>query len=383
MPDKLRTLTFSNRCNIFYNNKLKGSRLGIRWVGYPGVFLVLLAGCSRQTEQRSMDLTVPVTVQTVELGAMESTVTATGTLRSVREAQLITEVEGIFHLVTTDGGRKPAEGMRVSQGQMIARLKNEEHVVGARLESRKLARETAGKTLKEQEILFKRGLVTEKEVEDARRESADAESNHQDALIQIEKTRIRAPISGFLTGVTDATEGTLIGQATLICKVMDYGEVVVDLKIPNAYIAAIALGQVVRVENYAFAGRVFAGRITAVDPALDPTTRTFRAKATVRNPGLLLRPGMFVKARIVTDSHEDVVVIPRRFVLNRQNQKVVFIEESGRAQMRQVKTGLEDKENIEVLDGLEAGERLITSNYETLRRRTRVRVTGEGVPGGN
>jgi RND family efflux transporter MFP subunit len=128
---------------------------------------------------------------------------------------------------------------------------------------------------------------------------------------------------------------------------------------------------------------VFAGRITAVDPALDPTTRTFRAEGTIENPDRLLRPGMFVKAEVVTESHEDVVVIPRQFVLNRQNQKVVFIEESGRAQMRQVKVGLEGRENVEVLDGLEDGDRMITSNYETLRRRTRVRVTGEGVPGRN
>ncbi len=347
------------------------------------LLLGLLSGCGRQTEQRSVDLTVPVTVQTVELGAMESTVTATGTLRPVREAQLITEIKGIFHLVAADGMGKPAEGMPVLEGQLIARLENEEHVVGARLESKKLTRETASRTLKEQEVLFKRGLVTEKEVEDARRALADAESNYQDALIQIEKIRIRAPIAGFLTGVTDATEGTLINQATLIGKVMDYSQVVVDLKIPNSQIVAIRLGQVVRVENYAFQDRVFIGRITAVDPALDPTTRTFRAQGTVENPDRLLRPGMFVKAQVVTESHEDVVVIPRQFVLNRQNQKVVFVEESGRAQMRQVKIGLEDKKNVEILDGLEDGDRLVTSNYETLRRRTRVRVTGEGVPGGN
>ncbi len=256
-------------------------------------------------------------------------------------------------------------------------------MTNARIESRNLALSTARKTLKEQEVMFKRGLVTEKEVDDARRAAADAESNQKDSEIQIAKTQIRSPIGGFLTGVTDITEGTLVENRATLATVMDYDQVLVDLKIPNAYIAKIALNQKLRVENYAFPQRAFAGTITAVDPALDPTTRTFRVVGTVDNPDLLLRPGMFVKAEIITESHEDVIVIPRRYVLTRQNRKVVFLEEEGRAQMRNVVTGLEDRENVEITEGIEEGERLITSNYETLRARTRVRVTGEGIPGYN
>tara|TARA_B100001123_G_scaffold355967_1_gene409328 strand:- start:4882 stop:5961 length:1080 start_codon:yes stop_codon:yes gene_type:complete len=351
------------------------------WVGF--LVSVLVYGCGRQTEQRSVDLTVPVTVRTVGFDTMESTVIATGTLRPVKEAQIATEVEGLYYLVDTNGTGKLAEGSRVEMGQLIARLVNEELITNARIESRNLALSTARKTLKEQEVMFKRGLVTEKEVDDARRAAADAESNQKDSEIQIAKTQIRSPIGGFLTGVTDITEGTLVENRATLATVMDYDQVLVDLKIPNAYIVKIALKQKLRVENYAFPQRAFAGTITAVDPALDPTTRTFRVVGTVDNPDLLLRPGMFVKAEIITESHEDVVVIPRRYVLTRQNRKVVFLEEEGRAQMRNVVTGLEDRENVEITEGIEEGERLITSNYETLRARTKVRVTGEGVLGSN
>jgi RND family efflux transporter MFP subunit len=187
---------------------------------------------------------------------------------------------------------------------------------------------------------------------------------------------VRASISGHLTGLTDATEGTLVNQNTLIGKIMDYSQVLVDLKIPNSQIVAVTLGQTVRVRNYAFPDRTFSGRTTGVDPALDPATRTFRVVATVENPELLLRPGMFVEAEIVTESREDVVLVPRELVLTRRNRKVVFVEEEGRAQMRDVETGLEDRERVEILEGVDTGERLITSNYETLRPRTRVRVTG-------
>jgi RND family efflux transporter MFP subunit len=341
--------------------------------------VVVVAGCGGQTEQRSVDLTVPVTVQAVRLDTMEATVAATGTLRPSREARIQTEVEGILQYVARGVGGRPNEGMRVTRNQEIARLVNKELVVNARLESRQLARATAKRTLREQEVLVERKLGTERDLDEARRELAEAESNYEDALVQIAKTTIRTPISGFLTGLADITEGTLVEARTTIATVMDYRQVLVDLKIPNAYIASVSPGQVVRVENYALPGRRFLGTIKVVDPAIDPTTRTFRVVGAVKNPNLMLRPGMFVKAEIVTESHEDVVVIPRRFVLTRQNRKVVFVEEEGRAQMRDVELGLEGPEQVEILEGLEAGERLITSNYETLRPRTRVRVTGVGV----
>ncbi len=354
---------------------------------FPDSFFIVLvsistlSGCGGQTEQRSVDLTVPVTVQAVRMDTMEATVSATGTLRPTKEARILTEVEGILQFIARGVGGRPTEGMRLNRNQEIARLVNKELVVNARLESRELALAAAKRTLRDQEVLVERKLGTEKDLEEARHAFAEAESNYENALVQIAKTTIRTPIAGFLTGLADITEGTLVDARTTIATVMDYSRVLVDLKIPNAYIASVSPGQVVRVENYALPNRRFLGTIKVVDPAIDPTTRTFRVVGAVENSGLMLRPGMFVTAEIVTESHEDAVVIPRRFVLTRQNRKVVFVEEEGRAQMRHVELGLEGTEQVEILDGLEAGERLITSNYETLRARTRVRVTGEGVPG--
>jgi len=75
------------------------------------------------------------------------------------------------------------------------------------------------------------------------------------------------------------------------------------------------------------------------------------------------------------------VIIPRELILSRQNRQVVFIAQGGVAEMREITTGLEDEMFVEVLEGLSEGERLITSNYETLRSRTEVQVTGQSGPG--
>ena len=345
------------------------------------IVLCGLVACDQQAEQRTVDLTVPVTVQSVETGTIESIVIATGTLRPVREAQITTEIRGNLYWSKGSNNRNNrllAKGSEVRKGQTIARLDSDEWVVGARVEARKLAVETAKRTLKEQETLFSRQLATEMDVESARRAWADAEANYQDALIKIDKTKLLAPIQGVLSELADITHGTLVTPNTAIAKIMDYSQVFVDLKIPNAQIINVKLGQGIRVSNYALPEEVFEGEIVEMDPAIDPVTRTVQVVGMVNNPDLLLRAGMFVKTEIVTESRQNVVLIARNLVLRRRNQKVVFVEEEGRAQQREVETGLEDRNRVEIVVGLEPGDQLITSNYETLRPRTRVRVTGDG-----
>ena len=358
---------------------------GMEWSKRCGrlvlTYLLWSSGCAPPSEERTVDLTVPVTVQPAGLGTIEEFVEATGTLRPLRWAGLVTEVRGRFFFAQAADGGPLGDGSQVVEGQVVFELVNEEFVVGARLQSRSLARDNAGKTLAEQEILLERGLVIEKDVETARQSLVDAEAEYEDALIQLDKIRARAPIAGYLSEWADITEGTLVEQGVAIGRIVDYSQVLVDLEIPNAQIRAVELGQPVRVVNYAFADKVFPGRITAVDPALDPTTRTFQVEVRADNPDLLLRPGMFVKAQIVTQERQGVVLVPRQLVLNRQNRKVVFIESNARAQMRRVETGLEEAGAVEIVSGLEEGDRLITSNYETLRGRTRVRVTGESPVG--
>ncbi len=351
--------------------------------GFPSircvlVLVVLSAACSRPTEERSVDLTVPVTVSPATLSTIESTLTATGTLRSIREAEILTEVKGDLFLTAVEGIGRLSDGVAVTEGQVVARIENDEWIVGANIASRKLSRQTAQHTVKEKEALFARGLTTEVEVNNARKALADAETSYEEARIKVRKTEVRAPITGVMTEVTQITQGTEIQANAVIGKVVDYSQVLVDLRIPNSQVLAIELGKPVRVSNYAFTDRVFDGKITAVDPVLDPATRTLRVMATVGNADLMLRPGMFVRAEIVKSAHVDVVVVPKKLVVKRQGNDVVFVEESARAQMRQVETGLESRDSIEVVEGIEEGDRLITSNYETLRSRTRVRVTSSG-----
>ena len=163
--------------------------------------LYLTVGCETPPAEQTADLTVPVTVQPVGLGTIEEVVTSTGTLRPVQEAVIVSETRGFLSLVELAGGRKPTEGIVVEKGELIARLENEELVVGARLESRKLAVQNTRKTLEANEVLGERGLITQLEVEAARKDLVDAQSDYDNALVSLDKLVIRAPISGAVRAV--------------------------------------------------------------------------------------------------------------------------------------------------------------------------------------
>jgi len=341
-----------------------------------------MVGCQEEPTERVVDLVVPVTVQPVSRGTIESFVSTTGSLRASRAADILVEVRGDLFYVEDSSGRKPVEGTRVEAGQQIARIESEEYINNIRLQSRQLGLQNARNNLAEKQALFEEGLAVQSEVQAAEKTVADGEADIADARIQLEKMKVFAPLSGYLTGLVDTTEDTIVAQNTVIGQVVEYAQVITDLKIPNSQMPNIDRGQEVRITNYAFRDQTFVGRVSVMDPALDPATRTFRIEVTIDNPGLVLRPGMFIKADIVVEQRADIIIIPRELVLSRQNRSLVFVEEEGRAQQRFIELGLTDDLMVEVVDGLEEGERLITSNFETLRSRTQVRVTGESGPRG-
>lgn len=362
---------------------MKVSQMKPRKLAVVIALMLATLACSEEPVERVVDLVVPVTVQPVARGTIESFVSTTGSLRASRTADILVEVRGELAYDTLPGGRKAVEGTRVERGQQIAHIVSAEYINSLRVPSRQLALENAQDALTEQRALLEEGLAVRSDVQAAARQVADAESDVEDAQIQLDKMKVFAPLSGYLTGLVDTTEETVVEANTVIGQVVDYAQVLTDLKIPNSQMPNIDIGQEVRVTNYAFRDETFIGAVTVIDPALDPATRTFRIEVVVDNPRLVLRPGMFIKADIVVEQRSDIIVIPKELVLSRQNRDVVFVEEEGRAQQREIVTGLSDDFMVEVVEGLTEGERLITSNFETLRSRTQVRVTGESGPRGN
>jgi multidrug efflux pump subunit AcrA (membrane-fusion protein) len=100
----------------------------------------------------------------------------------------------------------------------------------------------------------------------------------------------------------------------------------------------------------------------------------FKLRLEIPNKELLLKPGMFIKIDIVVEEKDSTLVIPREIILDRRGSKRVFIERRGIAIERRLEIGLANRDEVEVLKGLEVDDRLIIEGFETLRNRSRVKV---------
>ncbi len=138
--------------------------------------------------------------------------------------------------------------------------------------------------------------------------------------------------------------------------------------------ARVRIGQSVLMTNYTVPNDTAHGTITQVSPAVDPTSRTFQAVFIIDNPGKKFRPGMFVMADVVVARKDSAVVVPKEIILSDLKGKNVFVVDRGRAQLRAIKTGIESENEIEVMSGLKAGERLVTKGFETLQDGSHVKI---------
>lgn len=340
------------------------------------LFLItlILSACNSGDDRSAADLTIPVVVEQVKRAPISSLLSATGTLRALREERIVAEVDGLLRLTQAKGGAIEA-GTRVQAGQMVARIENQEYLLNIRVESQKLAMENASRELVKQQALLAEGGVTEKELELTRQNALDARLNYEAALLKEEKLKLKSPIAGIIANLRDEVNNTRVPPNFILCSVVDYVTTFAQINLPNTDLGRVTAGLEVLVTNYALEDKTFRGQVAGIDPTIDPQTRTFTVTIEVPNKELLLRPGMFVKTEIILERHDNAVVIPKTALQIRQDRPVVFTVQGLSAEMREVVTGIETREEIEIIEGLSESERLVVKGHETLRDKSKVRVT--------
>lgn len=337
--------------------------------------LLFLSSCGGNDSDVETVVSTPVSVEEVRLKSIEQFSIATGTVNSSSDAILKSEKSGEYHLHSDpQTGIQLALGDTVKKGQVIIHLENIEEENSVRIDSKRLNLETSRLDYEKQQSLYKKGGVTLTELKNSERSYMEAQYDYDNALIQQSKLKITAPFDGFITDLPYYTEGTKVEAGNVMAQVMDYSSLYLDVSLPGKDLGLIKSGYDVRVMNYAIPDDTLRGRVTQTSPALDPETRSFKASIHVNNSELLLRPGMFVKAEIIVARRDSTIVIPKEIILVKQRGKTVFIVQKGAAQEKIIITGLENPDEVEVLEGLKKDDRLVVKGFETLRNRSKVKV---------
>lgn len=332
--------------------------------------------CNNQQQAGETELEVPVSVENVTLQGIQQYVNTTGTARASQEAELNSEIAGEYYLMKNPAtGRKFKLGDRVQKGQVIVRLEDEEFENSIAIDAKELNLEISQQEYEKQKSLYEKGGVTLYELRNSEVSKTNAAYDYQSAQISLAKMNIKAPFTGVITELPYYTEGTRVPSNSHMVSLMNYDKMYMDINLPEKNISEVEVGQKVLVTNYTIAEDTLNGTVSELSPAISNETRTFGGVIEIENPQRKLRPGMFVKADIITASKDSTIVIPKDVVLSGNRGKYVFVvERNNAADDRRITTGIENQDYVEVVEGLKKNDRLIVKGFETLRDNSKVKV---------
>lgn len=210
-------------------------------------------------------------------------------------------------------------------------------------------------------------------IEETRRSIVEAEAGLKIAKERLEKALIHAPFDGIL-GERIVGPGDYVDTGDGLVQFVAVNPLKMNFTLPERYRGRLSLGQDVALSVEAWPDRAFRGGVIYIAPGLDPTTRSIKVKAAVDNEEGLLHPGFFCKVRLILDTREEAVVIPEECVIPRGEQFFVYSVEGGKAVMKEVKLGQRLPGSVEILEGLAAGEIVITAGHQRVSSGYPVRV---------
>jgi multidrug efflux pump subunit AcrA (membrane-fusion protein) len=183
----------------------------------------------------------------------------------------------------------------------------------------------------------------------------------------IADTVIRAPFSGYIS-VRPVAVGEFVSSSTVVATILRTNPIKVQLQVAEADVPSVSLGRGVSIEVDAYKDRKFGGTVIAVNPAIDPTSRSAIVEAAIENNDNALRSGMFATGQIVREGGNTGIFVPRGAVYNDQPTQSyrVFVIQDGVAKLRVVQLGTEENEMVQIVTGVAADETIATSNLAQL-----------------
>jgi membrane fusion protein (multidrug efflux system) len=311
----------------------------------------------------------------------QSTLTAIGSITAEQGVVITPELPGTVREIAFDSGAV------VTQSNLLVRLdvSSEEaqlRAVQAQWELARLNLERV-RTLRQEN-----NIVSQADLDAAEATMKQNQANAEAIQSTIDKKTIRAPFAGKL-GIRMINLGQYIDTGKPIVSLQSLSPVHADFSLRQQELARLKTGMPIRLTTDAYPNRYFEGRLTAINPDLDPSTRSVGLQATFDNPEQLLRPGMFARVEVLLPEEQDVLVIPATSVLPAPYGDSVYLIEpqpgrDGKAQLmvRQqlIRTGRARGDFLSVVSGLKAGDRVVSAGLFKLRAGIQVIENNELAP---
>lgn len=363
---------------------------------------VLPAGCENfgsddkiKPPEAKKDVLPKVKVALVRRGDIAVPIFATGTIYPDRESKIGPKISGTLSSVHVD------EGHEVRDGQVLAELEQENILIARRQCEASVT--VAEAQLKEAEVQ-ERNLRKEKErlanlyekKVISRQRYDDIETAHSMAVTRLEVLRaqivscqenlamaeqklrdstILAPFSGIIVKrLVNPGEYITTMPPTVLFVIMNIDKVRTEVGLPEMHLARVAIGNPVEITVDTYPGVRFSGKVSTINPLVDPVSRAFTVKIEIPNRSHRLKAGMFARVKLYPRIHKNSLIVPFKSVVRTGGETAVYVLNGDRVSLRPVTVGITDEREIEVIDGLKQGEEIIIEGHYGMGDNTRVQV---------
>jgi RND family efflux transporter MFP subunit len=318
---------------------------------------------------------IPVAAFETRPRDLARTVTVTAPVEPIRNVPVNSLGAGTVLRVAVE------EGDRVSAGQLMAELDGRE--VSAQLERARAVLTNAEAAFRRAEDLRARELIPVAELDAARAAFETARADAELWRTRVDFTLIRAPVSGTVT-VKHVERGGAVSANQAMFEIADDATLVARVRVSELDVVSLERGSPVTIRVDAYPGERIPGRIRRIFPSADAASRLVPVEVELgpRPPGMRVRPGFLARVEFALEQRNGVLAIPAAAVSVSEGRPFVYVVNADTLVRRPVTTGLTASGWIEIVNGLAAGDRVVSSGHATLRPGAAVRVSDAAGPGG-
>lgn len=341
---------------------------GIILVFYAVWVILIAAGCKEKSAPAASSAYAPRTVEVrgvvIHPRLLEQKITSTGSLLANEEVEVRPETSGRVTAISFE------EGTFVGKGSLLVKIDDSE--LQAQLKKLQLEEKLAQDDLYRKQKLLEIKAATEEEYQISQNQLGVIQAEIELVRSQIAKTAIYAPFSGHI-GLRYVSTGGYASPSLVVARMQQTDPIKIEFTVPEKYISNIQKGSTI---HFTVAGQenAFEGIIYAIEPRIDLMTRSFTVRAKCPNPQNSLVPGAFVKVEIILQTVQDALVIPSEAVIPDIKGEKVLLCAQGKVRTQYLITGIRTDYEVQVTDGLNPGDTVITTGLLQLRNDMKVKI---------
>jgi membrane fusion protein, multidrug efflux system len=311
---------------------------------------------------------VPVETITLERAGFDEIVYLTGTVEALDDALVASETSGRVQSIRD-------RGTMVRQGDVIARI--DDSIIRSAFDAAKAQYELAEDAFRRQTALHADSIISTLEYNSALAMRDQARAQLEQVQKQLNDANISAPISGRIEE-RFVREGELVGPGAPVVRIVNTDRVKLIAGVPERFAGDIREGSRVNVTFRSYSIDDLNARVTFAGNMINPDTRSYPVEIEISNPQRLLKPEMVADLQILRRVVDDSIIIPRSAIVRDEAGPNVFVlrEGNGRqtAQLVSITTGITSGALVQVLDGLQDGDEIVTSGQNILNQGDRVNI---------